>query len=71
MSTTPTPPKGLRTPGCSLWKRITGNLPSELEFDARDLDVLGRAARLADAAADLQDIIDRDARRSQPLLHRA
>ena len=60
MTATPQPPKGTGTAGKALWKRIITDLPAEWELDARDLEILGHAARLTDRISDLAAAVKTD-----------
>jgi hypothetical protein len=54
------PPAGLLKAGIGLWKAVVRDVDEAWELDARDLHVLELAARAADRAAELGDLIDRD-----------
>jgi hypothetical protein len=60
VSTPPKTPTGLAAAGKALWKRIVSDLPGTLEFDQRDLVVLGRAAKLSDRIAEADKAVERD-----------
>ena len=55
-----TSPSDLRVAGARLWTAITGDVPDEVELDARDIEYLSRACRLTDTAADLAAVVARD-----------
>jgi hypothetical protein len=74
--TQPTPPDGLGEAGTQLWEAVLGDVPEGHEFDALELAALHDAARLADRAAALDAVVDRDGEMSigvgrQPLVHPA
>jgi phage terminase small subunit len=56
----PKPPSALKSAGKSLWNAVLGDLPSHLELDARELEVLGTACAQADLNAALERAIKRD-----------
>lgn len=60
MSDRPQPPRGLSRPGRGLWERICNDLPSELEFDSRDLVLLFRAAKALDRLVALDAAVARE-----------
>lgn len=59
-SARPRAPSGLQKAGRALWKAMAGDVAPGWEFDARDLALLGSACRLADAAALLEVVVERD-----------
>jgi hypothetical protein len=54
------PPVGLLKAGVTLWKAVLADVHEEWELDAKDLHTLELAARAADRAEELEDLIDRD-----------
>jgi hypothetical protein len=76
MSAKPTPPAGLGTPGKHLWKAILADLAPGWSLDARELHLLGEAARCADRLGELDAVVERDGllvtgSTGQPRLHPA
>ena len=56
----PTPPTGLTSAGKALWRAIVGDLAEGMELDARELAILGAAARQADSVSALERVLKRD-----------
>jgi hypothetical protein len=56
----PAPPVGTGPSGRALWRRIVAEIPDELELDARDVEALTCAAKLADRCRELSRVIEQD-----------
>jgi hypothetical protein len=54
----PRTPAGLGAAGRRLWRSIHADLDPDWELDARELDLLSRAARCADEIAALEKVVD-------------
>ena len=75
-SARPRAPAGLQKAGRSLWKAMAADVAQGWELDARDRAQLGSACRLADAAALLEEVVERDGvmakgSTGQPVVHPA
>lgn len=60
VSAAPKPPPGLQKAGTSVWKTILRDVQEDWELDAKDLHSLEQAARAADRAQELEELIERD-----------
>lgn len=60
MSAAEKPPAGLLKAGGSLWKRVLADVHPDWELDSKDLHTLELAARAADRASEMDDLIARD-----------
>jgi hypothetical protein len=54
------PPAGLQKTGISLWKAVLADVHEDWELDSKDFHALEQAARAADRAQELEELIDRD-----------
>jgi hypothetical protein len=54
------PPAGLQGHGSALWKAVIADVHEEWELDSKDLHSLEQAARAADRAQELEELIERD-----------
>ena len=54
---TPSPPRGTGPAGRALFSRVVADVEESLELDARDVEILGRAARLAGRIAELDHVV--------------
>jgi len=58
--TRPAAPSGLGNAGKKLWAVIVDDLPADMEFDARELEILRVGCKQADLVAQLETAIKKD-----------